>query len=85
MSISYTSGFIKQSRHLAPEIRQQLKHSIELFSENPLHPSLRNHPLKGKYKSHRSIDVTGDVRALYIQKGDEATFVAVGTHNQLYG
>ena len=79
------SGFIRQSRQLPPEIRQQLKHSIELFSDNLLHPSLRNHPLKGKYKSHRSIDVTGDVRALYIQKGNEAIFVAVGTHNQLYG
>ena len=85
MNISYTSGFIKESRRLAPEIRQQLKHCIELFSENPLHPSLRNHPLKGKYKSQRSIDVTGDVRALYMQKGDEAIFVTVGTHNQLYG
>jgi addiction module RelE/StbE family toxin len=85
VNISYTSGFIKQSRHLAFGIRQQLKQSIELFSENPFHPALRNHPLKGKYKSHRSIDVSSDVRALYIQKGNEVIFVAVGTHNQLYG
>lgn len=45
-------------------------------------PVLRNHQLKGKYKGYRSIDVTDDVRALYLQKEHEAIFDAVGTHSQ---
>lgn len=85
MTISYSKNFIKQAKKLSPELCKKLLERIELFSENPLHPTLRNHQLKGKYKAYRSIDITGDVRALYIQKEREAIFDTVGTHSQLYG
>jgi len=85
MTISYSKNFVKQAKKLSPELRKKLLEQIELFSENPLHPSLRNHALKGKYKAYRSIDITGDMRALYLQKEHEAIFDTVGTHSQLYG
>jgi toxin HigB-1 len=85
MTISYSKNFLKQARKLSPELRKKLVERIEMFNENPLHPSLRNHQLKGKYKEYRSIDVTGDMRALYLQKEHEAIFDTVGTHSQLYG
>lgn len=85
MNIGYSKAFIKQAKKLSPELRRKLQERIRLFSENPLHPTLRNHALKGKYKAYRSIDITGDVRALYLQREDEAIFDAVGTHGQLYG
>lgn len=85
MTISYSKNFVKQAKKLSPETRKKLLERIEIFSGNPLHPLLRNHPLRGKHKDYRSIDVTGDVRALYIQKENEAIFDAVGTHSQLYG
>ena len=84
MDISYTKSFIKQAKKLSPEIRSKLLERVELFSINPLNPTLRNHSLKGKYKSYRSIDITGDVRAIYLQRYREAIFDAVGTHSQLY-
>jgi mRNA interferase YafQ len=83
--ISYSRGFTAQAKSLTPEQRRALRAAIELFDANPLHPVLRNHALKGKYKPFRSINVTPDVRALYLQKSHEAVFVAVGTHRQLYG
>lgn len=85
MNISYSHSFIKQAKKLSPELRQKLQTKIATFSKNPLHPSLRNHALKGVYKEYRSINITGDVRALYLQQEDEAIFAAVGTHSQLYG
>lgn len=85
MTIAYSKSFIKQAKKLSPELRGRLYERIKLFSENPLHPLLRNHALKGKYRHYRSIDVTGDVRALYLQRDTEAIFDAVGTHSQLYG
>jgi mRNA interferase YafQ len=85
MTIAYSKNFIKQARKLSPELRKKLLERIEIFSKNPLHPDLRNHQLKGRYKDYRSVDVTGDVRALYLQKEDEAIFDTVGTHSQLYG
>ena len=85
MKISYSKNFIKQSKKLNPKLRSKLVDKIKTFNENPLHPTLRNHPLKGKYNRYRSIDITGDVRALYLQKENEVIFDAVGSHNQLYG
>jgi addiction module RelE/StbE family toxin len=85
MIVSYSKTFIKQAKKLSPEVRKKLQERITVFCENPLYPTLRNHALKGKYKEYRSIDVTGDTRALYLQKEDEAIFDIVGTHSQLYG
>lgn len=85
MTVAYSKAFVKQAKKLSPEMRLKLQERIAVFSNNPLHPSLRNHALKGKYKEYRSIDVTGDVRALYLQRNDEAIFDAIGTHSQLYG
>ncbi len=63
----------------------KLLERISCFGDNPLHPTLRNHALRGKYKAYRSIDITGDIRALYVQNGNDVVFDVVGTHSQLYG
>jgi mRNA interferase YafQ len=85
MKVSYTKNFVKQSEKLNSMARTRLVQRITLFSNNPLDSQLRDHQLKGKYKEYRSIDITGDYRALYLLKGDEAIFDVVGTHSQLYG
>lgn len=84
MKISYSKNFIKQAKKLDPKLRRKLQLRIQRFIQNPLSPELRNHQLKGKFKDYRSIDITGDIRALYLQRGEEAIFDAVGTHSQLY-
>ncbi len=85
MKIAYSRLFIKQAKKLSPDSRTKLQEKIKLFIDNPLHPSLRNHSLKGKYKDYRSIDITGGVRALYLQQDNEAVFDVISTHSQLYG
>ena len=85
MTVAYSKAFIKQAKKLSPELHKKLQVKIKIFSDNPLDPTLRNHALKGKYKEYRSIDITGDVRALYLQQNNEAIFDVVGTHSQLYG
>ncbi len=85
MRVAYSKNFIKQSKKLSPDLRTKLVSRIVTFVKNPLDPTLRNHALKGKHSGYRSIDITGDIRALYLQNNDEAIFDAVGTHSQLYG
>lgn len=85
MSVAYTKDFIKHSKKLSPQVKQKLLKRIELFTRSPLDPILGNHSLTGKYKKYRSINVTGDIRALYIQEGNEEIFCLIGTHSQLYG
>lgn len=85
MTISYSKNFIKQSKKLNKPIRHKLINRIELFSNNPLDSELNNHPLKGKYRKYRSINITGDFRALYLTQDVHIIFDMVGTHSQLYG
>lgn len=85
MKITYSKEFIKQAEKLSPKLQLLLYERISLFRGNPLNPRLRNHALRGKYSSYRSINITGDYRALYLQKEDEAIFDKIGIHFQLYG
>ena len=85
MKISYSKSFMKQAKKLDKPVRQKLIERTELFIIDPLHSDLNNHPLKGKYKKYRSINITGDFRALYLTQDDNIIFDAVGTHSQLYG
>ncbi|MBU3979536.1 type II toxin-antitoxin system mRNA interferase toxin, RelE/StbE family [Patescibacteria group bacterium] len=90
MKVKYTKTFAKQYDKANIKIQKTFKERLKLFSEDPRSPQLRNHLLKGTYKGYRSINITGDWRAIYreIQKeeNDEiyAYFSFLGTHSQLY-
>ena len=85
MVIETTKAFDKQYAKLNIRIRTSFKKRVELFKANPFDISLRNHSLKGRFLGFRSIDITGDVRALYTTQGDTIIlFGFIGTHSQLY-
>lgn len=86
MIIETTKGFDKQYSKLNIKTKTAFKARFEVFKSNPFDSRLRNHALKGKYLGYRSIDITGDVRALYTIEGDLVIiFGFIGTHSQLYG
>jgi addiction module RelE/StbE family toxin len=83
--IDFTKGFIKQFKRLRENQKQRFYERLELFKKNPHDRVLRDHALKGKYTGYRSIDIEGDLRALYYIKGDQIViFAFVGSHAQLY-
>ena len=85
MIIETTKTFDKQYSKLNDKTKTIYKNRIVMFKNNPFDFRLRNHALKGRYLGYRSIDVTGDVRALYTVKGDIVIiFGFIGTHSQLY-
>lgn len=85
MNIQTTKSFDKQYAKLNLKIKNQFKNRLGLFTGDPFDARLRNHPLKGRYLGYRSIDVGGDVRALYTVKGETVIiFGFIGTHSQLY-
>lgn len=85
MRVVYHASFKKQYRKLPLAQRKRFATALSLFHGQPYHPELYNHPLKGRWHGHRSIAFGGDWRAHYIPKGnEEAFFVAIGTHSQLY-
>jgi addiction module RelE/StbE family toxin len=66
-------------------LKKAFQDTLALFLVEPDHSSLRNHALKDKYAGFRSVDVTGDWRALYRRERERIIFVELGTHDQLYG
>lgn len=88
MNVQLDSDFTKKLKKQSVLIRKNFKERIIIFSKDPDYPKLNNHPLREKWKGHRSIDITDDWRAIYkeIRIGGEiiAYFVAIGTHEELY-
>lgn len=89
MKVRYSPYFYKRYQKVDVRIRNSIDQKIALFTKNPNDPELNNHSLREPYKGLRSIDVTVDWRALYqelvIEEDIVAYFVALGTHDQLYG
>jgi addiction module RelE/StbE family toxin len=86
MKIQYTPKFKKQYKKLPAELQKQFDERLMLFVENPTNPVLRGHPLKGSYSGYWSMNINGDLRAIYLHNGDAfVIFALIGTHSQLYG
>lgn len=85
MIISFHKLFDKQFKRLASPQKERVKSALLTFKQDPFHPTLRNHPLKGEWSRYRSISAGGDLRMHYRETGEsEVLFVIVGTHSQLY-
>jgi len=83
--IEFTRRFEKQYRKLRPSQKDRFKERLRLFEQDPNSKVLRNHPLKGKYIGYRSIDIAGDLRALYYIDGEKIViFAFIGSHSELY-
>ena len=84
MRVRFHRNFVKRYKVLK-KLRKRIDERITLFMEDPFNPILNNHSLQGEYKHCRSINITGDVRALYeLTAQDTATFIALGSHDELY-
>ena len=46
--------------------------------------ALNNHSVDGAYKNCRSINVSGDYRAIFEDCGETIIFITIGTHSALY-
>jgi mRNA-degrading endonuclease YafQ of YafQ-DinJ toxin-antitoxin module len=86
VKIEYSKKFRKQYSKLTPKIRTQFKIRQRLWLSDPFNTQLHLHMLTGEYAGLYSINITGDIRALYEKIGDYyVVFGFIGTHSQLYG
>ncbi len=85
MTVIFHRSFERNFSKLTAGEQTRFKERLVLFVKDPFNPMLGNHPLRGKYEGYRSINVGGDLRAVYKPIApDTAVFVAVGTHSKLY-
>ena len=84
MNVSSSKKFDKIFKKCPQEIKDKFIERLEIFKENKFNSVLNNHFLSGKYKCYRSINVSGDYRAIFEEKSEDIIFIAIGTHSQLY-
>lgn len=86
MQVGFQKHFKKQFEKLPKKIQGHFYKRLDIFTVDPFHPVLNNHQLSGAMKNMRSINVTGDVRAIYEQVDkNKALFLMIGNHGSLYG
>lgn len=86
MNVHFHKGFTKTYDRLDIKVQQSFNKRLRQFMNDPFQAELNNHPLKGKWQGYRSINITGDFRAVYKNSGaDRVAFVAIGSHSRLYG
>jgi len=79
--IHYYNVFEKQFESLPVHIKTKVIKKEILFKENPFHPSLNLHKLKGRLAGHWSIYIDMKYRLIFrIIDNENILFHSIGTH-----
>ena len=85
MKIELHRKFLKAYAKHPEKIKEKFKERRNLFIEDMFHPLLDNHSLNGEYEGCRSINITGNIRAIfYIKPDSNCVFINIGSHPELY-
>ena len=89
MDIVYHKSFKKQYEKLSEKVKEDFVKKLKLFEVDPFNPTLNNHKLHGELKNARSINISGDIRAIYeeleeLNENSIVLFFMIGNHNNLY-
>ena len=84
MRVLYKKRFEREFKRLDEKVKLAFLKRLELFAENRSHPLLRNHPVDAAFPGCRSINISGDLRAIFREERDVVIFMHIGTHAQLY-
>lgn len=81
MKILHSPRFIKKYQKLPKEIKLLAEKREEIFRQDPFHPSLKTHKLKGKLKDQYSFSITYNWRIVFHFESENLVgFDTVGTH-----
>jgi mRNA-degrading endonuclease YafQ of YafQ-DinJ toxin-antitoxin module len=83
----YDDKFIKKSvkflkKH--PELKDRYYKTLEILEDNPFHPSLRFHKLKGTDYHSVSINMNYRIVLYFLVKGNEIYLLDIDTHDNAY-
>lgn len=84
MRIITSKRFNKKMLKQTKKIQTEFKKRIKLFVVDQNNPILNNHRLHGKWSKYRSINITGDIRIIYVQEDNIVRFIDIGSHSELY-
>ena len=88
-NLIFTESYKKRAKRFAkkhPELAEQYRKTLWLLHENPYHPSLRLHPLKGVLQGLHSVSINMSYRMtleLLISE-QEIVLINIGSHDEVY-
>ena len=84
--ITRTARFKKhyRTRIRSHRLKASVVEAIQRFLEEPNAPELRNHILTGSMHGLCSINVTDDVRIVYLPTNKGIVFLDIVSHHQVY-
>ena len=85
MEIDFHRKFLKKFKKLPMNVRARFVERKNIFIREPFHPLLNNHSVNRAYPGCRSMNVTGDYRAIFKETEQGVIFMKIGTHPELYG
>lgn len=92
-TLVWSSHFIRAFHRMTrrqPELRTKIERALRQLAEEPFHPSLHSHKLKGELAGVWACTVDYDNRILFefIQgsesDAEEIYLLTIGTHNEVY-
>lgn len=84
MNFEYSRTFKKDFRKLPTKLKLRFEERASIFRIDQFSPILNIHALNSPFLGYRSINVSGDIRAIFFQEKRKATFIRIGTHSELY-
>jgi addiction module RelE/StbE family toxin len=84
--VDFSKRFEKDLKKSPRKIQIVFRNRLEIYLSDKFNPILNNHSLTGKYEGYRSINVSGDWRAIFreMDGGETVYFDLIGTHSKLY-
>lgn len=77
-------NFKKKFDKIPLKIQERFYERLDLFLKDKFDKTLNNHPVDKAFPDCRSINVSGDYRAIFQEQDDVAIFITIGTHSDLY-
>lgn len=85
MKFVFHKNFEKGYKKLSKKQKGKFEQRKQIFELDEFSPILNNHALAGKYHGYRSVNVTGDLRAVFYRKSKSVViFIAIDNYSNLY-
>jgi addiction module RelE/StbE family toxin len=92
-TLVWSASFVRAFKRIArkdPQLTNKAKNILELLSNDPYHPSLRTHKLKGRLAGSWACSVDYDTRIIFdfvqnpSSNNEEILLLSVGSHDEVY-
>ena len=80
--LSPTRKYVDDAKKFPDDTKAKLKEQHYLLEENPFHPGLETHKLKGALSAYWAFYVTGGYRVIFrFLEDNEVIYYDIGTHD----